>query len=103
MIRIVFLEDGDRPAGARHIDTPEAWIELRHIGTDRNGEERNRLVRVHVENGQEIVSLADEKGTVVFGIECHAMVSLTSANRILPHHCVCCRVNYCEICFRPAD
>src|SRR5258706_10896062 len=96
MVGIVLLNDRDRPAGTCNVNVAEPGIEFRHVGTLGNREKRDGLVRIHVKDGQEIVSLADQKRTMVRGIERHAVVSLATAHRISGDHSIRRGIDYRE-------
>src|SRR5437016_2088819 len=65
VLGVVLLEDGDRAAPARHVDSPEPRIELDDVRALRERQVRDRRLGIQVEDRQDEVALARQEGSVM--------------------------------------
>src|SRR5262249_5830646 len=61
VVGIIFLKHGDGAACAGDIDAPKPWIELYHVRTLRHRQMGDRLMRIEIEDGEDVVALAGKK------------------------------------------
>src|ERR1700686_5077006 len=82
------MKNGDGSAVTGRINPAESRIELNDIRSFGHREKGDRLVFVEVEDSHQIILFAREKGAMVLGIECQAVISFAASYWIPPNHLV---------------
>src|SRR3984893_7932440 len=93
VVRVIGVKYGNGAAVASNVHASQAGIELDDFRSTRHRQKCNGRMRIQIEHRHQFISLARQEGAMVFGIECHSMISLTSSDRIPPDDLIDCGIN----------
>jgi hypothetical protein len=71
----------------------ETRIELNDVGTARHRQESDGLVRIHVNDGNEVVAFTGEEGEMMFWVKGHPVIPFTASYRATSCHFIRCWIN----------